>query len=364
MIIAMRHLSTFLFAFALAALLPGEVFAQRGTLKADCIIQLKGTTGGQARLTVMPGTTPAYVLSPTDLHFVLDLPLDETYLITVEHPDCVTKQLYVDANVTVDQRTKDFDFPLKVVLEHHEQPFTYAGPVGFIYYEHGLTDFSYNTEYALTINSRFGERMAELQRTGVDPRSAFTGYTATTTPVAPVSAAPKEDDAMAQWSAVAPMVAHVGPMVHRLSREAGPATLPEQPVDLAPTMEVRVPAPPEIDPSMPLVVSPTTALLGLADVPDIIAVTAHREPGPASNEAKADRSTFTRELIVEEQRVTTIIRITHKDERVTEYRRVLHGSGAIYYFQNGRSISGYSYDTATERMMKVGGNMEREALDL
>jgi hypothetical protein len=342
----MRYTQNIILAIGLACLSPADAFATRGKLLADCIIQIKGAAGGQTRVTVMPGTSPAFVLTPTTPRFVLELVLEETYLLTFEHPGCVTKQLYVDTTVPIEMRTSDFDFPMKVVLEHHKDPFIYAGPVGFIFYEHAITDFSYNTDYAVRINERFAERMAELTRTGVDPRSAIGGYTASTTPPAPAPVLVKDTVFMPFESTVAPTVAHVPPMVHRLIRPDTLARIPEVPLAPVLAMEPRAPATPLIMPGLP---EPTSHPAGLSRIADAVA-REHTEPIADTTLVLAlerPRQAYTRELIVEERRITTVIRFADQDDRSTEYRRVLHSSGAAYYFHDGRSITQHSYDQAT-----------------
>jgi len=362
----MRYTHTLLLAIGLVCLMPVDALAERGKLKADCIIQIKGTKGGQTRLTVMPGTTPAYVLTPTNLHFVLDLVLDEIYLLTFEHPNCVTKQLYVDASVPLNQRTGEFDFPLKVVLEHHKDPFTYAGPVGFIYYEHGLADFSYHTEYAININKRFDERMAELERTGVDPRSASQGYTASTSPVIPVSVVPQQEDVpISAWSTVAPTVAHVAPKVHRLGGTDSPATPKEEEeapavaaVPRVTELPVLVPVVPQAASSLPVMEVRHVVVPAAMDLPP------HVDPGMSPRGTAKPHPDFSWELIVEERRLTTVIRLTNEEHRSTEYRRVLHSSGAAYYFQDGRSISEHSYRQGTELVRNISVTAENDAHSL
>ncbi|MEX1132951.1 MAG: hypothetical protein WEC15_06985 [Flavobacteriales bacterium] len=358
----MRYIHTFLLTIGLVCLIPVGVLAERGTLKADCIIQIKGTKTQQTRLTVMPGTTPAYVLTPTSMHFILDLVLDETYLLTFEHPNCVTKQLYVDTSVPLDQRRKDFDFPLMVVLEHHVEAFSYAGPVGFIYYDHSLTGFSYHTEYAITINKRFGERMVELERTGIDPRTAIQGYTASTTRALPVSVEPQKEIPMPQWSTLAPTVAHVAPMVHRLGNAKSMAHGYEETAMQAESPQPIVPVIGLLMPVVPTTAPPHVSVLRKVDVPEVMDVNTSVELNIAPREKPIPDQDISWQLIVEERSLTTIIRFADKDERRTEYRRVLYSSGAAYYFHDGRSISEYSYDQGTavvRQVAQVGGNGTR-----
>ena len=314
--------------FTTTALLAAPAQAQRGSLTAHCIIRVKGTSTGITVVTVMPGTAPSYVVHPTNAQLVLQLVLEETYVLTFEHPDCVTKQLYVDTSIPIDERTSDFDFPLLVVLEHPAVPFSYAGPVGFIFYQHGLADFSYSTDHSMVVNARFNERMDELQRTGVDPRSAHRGYTASTTPPTATS----RELPSAQEGTVAPMVAHVGPLVHRV--------VTTKPVER--TMAERAtPAPV----SQPVAVLRQRAAEAPGAAP-LDTMSQRIAPLPAVDtalQAMAPERWSTTDLLVEARRITTIIRIRNGAAHSTEYRRVLYTTGAAYFFQDGRSISAYTY---------------------
>jgi len=55
------------------------------------------------------------------------------------------------------------------------------------------------------------------------------------------------------------------------------------------------------------------------------------------------------ELIVERQRVITVIRITENTGHVTEFRRVADRSGSIVHFRDGIAIPEHSYRAATGR---------------
>jgi hypothetical protein len=310
-----------LIAFAAVLSIPAP--GQRGTLSADRIIRLKGTTSGTTLVTVMPGTAPAYRISPANAQLVLDLVLEETYVLTFQHPGCVTKQLYVDTSIPIDMRTTDFHFPLMVVLEHHAEPFTYAGPVGFIFYQHRIADFSYSMDHTIVVDTRFKERMDELEHTGVDPRSAHHGYTATSSP--PIPVATGRPNASPQIGTMAPLVAHTGPLVHRVvaqrptvdavNEQAGPfAHL----ASVGLTLPAAALEPPAAD--------PTPTFIG---------------PIPTASATAERWSTI--DLLVEGRRITTIIRIGDGEAPSTEYRRVLYTTGAAYFFQDGRSISELTY---------------------
>jgi hypothetical protein len=286
----------------------------------------------------------------------------------------VTKQLYVDASVPLEKRSMDFDFPLMVVLEHHEEQFSYAGPVGFIYYEHAITDFSYHTEYAIDIDERFRERMATLERTGTDPRSAIRGYTASTTPATPISVPPPEPIPMTPWSTVAPTVAHVAPMVHRIARDTPPEDTEQEATTRAQATLPRTPAPESMRPRTALPAQhdglevPTPTLRQpstMAPAPQLQpnttpVVSASTSPTIAPVASTPASVAVSWELVVEPRRLTTIIRCADHAQRPTEYRRVLHYSGAAYYFQDGRSISAHTYEQGTAHVREeVGAPKQR-----
>lgn len=347
----MRTLHTLILMMGAAGMPTAEAMTTRGKLMADCIIQLIGTKEGRTRLTVMPGSTAAYILTPSTSHLVLDLPVDETYLLTFEHPGCVTKQLYVDATVPIELRGNDFDFPLKVVLERHSIPFTYAGPVGFIFYEHRITDFSYSTDHSISVSEQFAARMSVMKAGGNDPRAARSGYTASTTdPRLGTTEAPTMTP---EWGTLAPTVATVAPKVHRLAMNASVAHRPESPPPPPVPLELRPPPVVRASTAAPNVpVKAVVTALPAASTATAVkkgddSHHASMDPLPVRAPESSPSPAFTYDVVVEPQRITTIIRIHHITQHSTEFRRVVHRFGGVYYFQDGRSISAHSYDQGT-----------------
>ena len=327
----MPPLHTLLLTLTLACLQPATAQVYRGMLKADCIVQLKGADQGSTKVTVMPGTAAAYVVFPVTPRFVLDLPLEETYLLTFEHPGTTTKQLYVDATVPVEQRTLPFDFPLKVVLEHHDGPFAYAGPVGFIHYQHPITDFGYTTDLRVKVNVHFAERMAALESTGTDPRSAIVGYTASTSAVS--TRMPERNagpDLNTAWSSTAPTVALTAPLVQRLAL-VPKATPPPDAKPLPMVMITTATTPADDMPTMAPPAPAGTLLVTVKTLPAVLVVL------PATTMVRE------RVIIVESRRVTTIVRYSGQPGPNAEYRRVADHTGAVYFFLDGHSITERNY---------------------
>ncbi len=323
-----RSLHSVLYLVMLIAA-PHAISAARGTLYADCILQIKGAQRTGTTITVMPGGSPAYVLSPTTNRFMLELPLDETYLITFEHPDRVTKQLYFDTTVPVEHHAADFDFPLKVVLEHERNDFTYAGPVGYIHYEHSITDFSYETDYTVKMNGSFLERMEVLHRTGADPMGVPEPLASPERAHPPVV---EDPGPIEPGTTLAPVLSRVPPRVQRPVIEPVEPHIPQGSLEEIVVEPVVSDARKLPEPKTPVHHIPR-------NVP-----TARPQPLPEEDPAPV-RANVQREeeQFVESSRVTTIVRYRWDHGRTLEFRRVVHHYGAVFYFQDGQSIPEHRY---------------------
>jgi hypothetical protein len=146
-------------------------FGSRGELKADGTLRTRGVREGELRVTVMPLNAPAYTLPIGSTRFVLELELDNSFVVTFEQAGCITKQLYFDTTVPADLQGGSFTFPFQVTLDKRDEKhaFAYAGPVGFVRYHHQIGDFGFETNYAVLVDPSFGERSAEMEDGGKDP---------------------------------------------------------------------------------------------------------------------------------------------------------------------------------------------------
>lgn len=337
-------------------------FASRGVLNADGTLHTRGVREGELRVTVMPLDAPAYVLPVGSTRFVLELELDNAFVVTFEQAGCITKQLYFDTTVPADRHAASFTFPFKVTLDARDEKhaFAYAGPVGFVRYHHEVADFAYETDYTVLVDPSFGERTAELDRVGVDPiivvPTALAAAVVTSGYHRPEAALP-ERVATGSMGTVAPMVAHIPLMVHRTGGGQEEVVILVVPAD-----EVTTPVSPAIEAAAPVIVplvivrsSPVTVSLppevhvvevklvpptdGSASLPMVVAITKTTPPSAAAGREE--------ELIVEARRVTTIVRIHGPEGRTNEYRRVVNASGGTVFFKDGLNIPEHVYVTAT-----------------
>lgn len=337
------------------------VTADRGTLHADGVLSVKGAREGRARVTVMPMDKPAYMLPQGLSRFVLDLELDNTFLITFEQEGCVTKELYFDTTVPVEQHTAEFSFPFKVTLEDHGHAgaFTYAGPVGFIRYHAEITDFGYETDYTIKVDDSFHQRMAVLKSTGTDPKLAIAmplaAKVVTTSYHRPGEAAPEPEVSIGEGT-LAPIKSEVPRLVHRTGGDATAfSVVADAPAPAPVVVEVIEPVAVNIVPVIeePVLAIPTPKIEPVraappevieASVPAVVPVVVDR---PAVTPVVPGLGAREEQLIVERNRVITIVRIIHPDGHATEYRRVQHRYGAIFFFKDGLSVPEHMYSDGT-----------------
>ncbi len=147
----------------------------RGLLHADGILTVNGGNVADATVTITPAHAPSYKLSKVK-QFTLELELNSSYMVTFEHPDCLTKQLYFETKVPVDYQLDEYHFPFEVVLEveRDNERQAYVGPVGYIRYMDLVNDFDYETDYTLKIDERIKERMETERTVGSNPTALKT----------------------------------------------------------------------------------------------------------------------------------------------------------------------------------------------
>lgn len=328
--------------------------AARGVLKADGIIRVMGADLQSAKVTIVPGNAAAYSLPVSSKHITLDLPLDDVYLISVEREGCPTKEVQFDTRVPVDMHASEFQFPFLVTLEHlsQERMFAYNGPVGFVRYDHTLKDFGYETNYVVRVDEDLNQRMKMIKATGVDPKlmAPISSAIAIDRPRGAYSAALGTFESMSSGT-VAPNVNEVPRLVHLVS---GPRKAEESPVMREAALPVLAPVIPVLRsapvPGKKPIVAEVAPMLNAAPLvvpkaPSLVRVATAAPSAVGVQEAKAiapdatDEFSRTDELIKEPRRVTRIVRLTEPTGTVEEYRMVTHAFGAVFYFQDSRSIT-------------------------
>jgi hypothetical protein len=337
-----------------ACLAPPALYGSRGVLNADGILLVKGADASTAMITVVPENAAAYSLAAGTKRFVLNLPVNDTYLVSFMREGCPTKEVYFDTRVPVERTADAFSFPFQVTLEHMraDRMFAYDGPVGFVRYQHPVLDFGYETQYVVKVNQELHDRMREMESTGTDPKiiqaptaamvvdiprgggepivkMAAPSLEATTasSPENTTASGPESTTAPAPEGTTAPKVSEVPKLVHTL---AGPM----HPVAMA-QAEANIPGPDHAEqPSIAMAPAVSDAT---APQPERSARIDAVAPAIAGHPLGRDRQ---EEVLVDERMVIRIVRFIRPDGTVTdELRKVSHSYGAVFYFHNMQSIT-------------------------
>lgn len=366
---------------------------------------IRGDKSATARVVVTDLQTPGLALDNVSGHFTLDLGLGRNYLLSFEREGMVTKLVYFDTHVPEDEVARSFVFPFQVTLfeQGWNGVMAYDGPVGFVQYVPEKRDFVHRTDYRVVPGSPEEERMKQLvaRREGAAPRAwntstplvrgelkferhgkrngLFVGkaYDAEGRLLAEGrfrDAALKEMHGdfiyyhvngkvesrgrfengrkIGVWERfdtegrpMAERVYDAGALEYGSKAGSAPAVPAKSVMDAS--AEFRSPAPGS---------APATRQVAPAQAATSTSVvTRSRDtlspvrtlPRTVADVAEAPLSERSEELIVERQRVITIIRLPQRTGQVKEYRRVADRHGTVLYFEDGRSIPYSTFHTAT-----------------
>ncbi len=378
-----------------------------GSLHLDGVMVIRGDRSATARVVVTDLQTPGMALDNVSGHFTLNLGLGRNYLLSFEREGMVTKVVYFDTNVPEEELERAFQFPFQVTLfeQGWNRVMAYDGPVGSVRYVPEKRDFVHRTDYRVVPGSPEEERMKQLvaRREGAAPRAWNTStplvrgelkferhgkrnglyvgkaYDAEGRLLAEGrfrDAGLKEMHGDFIYYHVNGQVESRGrfengrkigvwerfdtegrPMAERVydtaALEGGTKAGSAPPVParsaIAASAEGVSPAPKMVPASRQM--SParaTTSPTGVTRSRDAVS------PVRASSGARADVAEApllerSEELIVERQRVITVIRLPQRTGQVKEYRRVADRHGSVLYFEDGRSIPYSAFHTATGR---------------
>lgn len=336
---------------ALALGLAGGLSAARGTLHLDGILQIRGGAASSAKIIVLPTGGMPYAMDNVSGRFTMSLPLDGTYLLSFERDGLVTKQVYFDTTVPIDKHASELSFPFKVTLFSvgKNDVYAYAGPVGIVHYDAGKQDFDHETDYTLKpgvpMFQRITTLMAQMEARGADglPIGAVITYRAS--------------NGSAGGMAVADVGAPTGTEADRALpepvMEALKTSSDDAIVDLPESMP-RGPAEP-----VPLASAPSSMEeLDLAsrivrkplETADARPRMLRQKPSASEAVPAVDPLTLpAEELIVERNRVTTVVRVPEATGQVSEYRRVADRHGMVVHFRDGVQIPEQLYREGTGR---------------
>jgi hypothetical protein len=356
MLIPLRVPRTCIGILTLAAMPVALEAASAAVLLLDGKVRITGAPLDGAIVVIMGHAGQANVLRSGLAHFEHALPLQSTFLLSFEREGCVTKQLYFDTHVPEEVMERaPFDFPFLVTLEAIPTgtPFEYAGPVGYIRYYAAQGDFGYDTDYSRKVDPLLVERMRNRDPQVTNAPSPSPGIPGDLVAARGESASPARRNGIEAVSILTipspltpPALNEHRPVSVRLEPpaaehvHAGTKATASSTPELADRAGVRtsskaqVPSP-ERDERPAAKAGPQRSEAAIGAFPQ-------GSPDPAASGVPARSE----ELVVESRRITTIIRIT-EDGHTTEYRRVHHQFGEVFYFKNGESCSQRQYEEET-----------------
>lgn len=326
-------------SFSCIVVIAGSLCAE--VLHTDGIIRVRNGNWRNARITVVPEFSEPFEIDLTSSKFELDLPLYSTYLLRAEHTGCSTKEVIFDCTVPPHFGQTHFTFPFQIDLEVESSDtiYPYAGPVGLVTFDEGLADFTYVTDYTrihgVATLSALHARMPDsrLDQPFADPAMERSLGNGSTSDVEISGADPL---------GVSPQVVDIASMEEQamlaetlwdepVRKPAGGPSTPD--VTLAnPTAEEKktVPAANASSGSTPAAVVVKSAARKVRIVNTPVEV----EEGPCGTR------TFR-----EEPRCLVWIHRVPSAEGCTEFRKVVHAYGGVFYFHEGRSVTEEVYRT-------------------
>lgn len=297
-------------------------------LEIDGKLRVHGAPLEGARVVVFHEGRTSQVITNDVSHIAMRLDLQSSYLLSFEREGCITKQLLFDTHVPANALADaPFSFPFKVTLEAMpaSSSMGYVGPVGLISYDIAKADFDHDSKYTLVELDRLLE--ATLP-------NSFSASPALDRELLPHMDLLRNAENGLPDMAVRDRVPYMGLPIGHLDAATGKTDAPRvepssgaMPGSGAMSKVVTKAGPrPLIDATFPLRVIDKR-------VPDAMV--------PAFSEGRSE------EFRAEKLRVTTIIRIT-AEGRTTEYRRIAHRYGPVYFFRNGVSCSETVYTKGVE----------------
>ncbi len=310
---------------------PSSAHPATAVLGLDGILRVQRAELRNTTLTILHADGQVEVITKGLEHFKKEFPLRTYALFAFECSGCVTKQLYFDTYVPDNGlQNAPFEFPFEVTLEKPPpgQHFEYAGPVGYIRYRDDIKDFGYDTDYAKRADPLMAERMsAILSKVGSSPAALVPS------PAPALASAPEPSPAVDRNVVVVPTLETRATLVHTTRLPAPDlGSVPVMKPDRMTETRARMPQGEALARSSAVTITKEHTPLSdrSAQVPEGVL----RSP---------DGSSRSEELVVEQLRVTRIVRYLHKD-KVTEFRRVTSKYGPVYYFKDGESCTQRTYE--------------------
>lgn len=327
--------------------------------------------------------------------FSLDLEINQSYVMSFEKNGFVAKKISFNTKApaeAVPNGFTPFDFAVSLFKQYDDiNLVVFNQPVGMIHYDSKLGDFDYDTDYTKSIQSQLEEVLQKVEQKQKEEvaaakveqaRAAETAKAAAKADVqakkdadvlAKAEEKRKEDERKLEEARLAEERKTAQKLeLEQKAKEAAKPQIAEKPAEKPVEKPKPDPKPEPVAPPPPAPVAkvkiptPKPQVHTLASKPNSgedsrrsVPMSMAEEPSPVAmakvnvkNEKRVDEPTDqpevvrNEELLVESNRVTTVIKVT-MGEHADEYRKVVHKWGGQFYFKNGITCSQLQYDSVT-----------------
>ncbi|MEO8590534.1 MAG: hypothetical protein ABI432_14250 [Flavobacteriales bacterium] len=324
--------------------------------------------------------------------FSLDLALNANYVISFEKDGFVAKKLSFNTRVPAEAVANGFtpfDFAVSLFKQYDDiNIVVFNQPVGLIRYESSIGDFDYDTDYTKSIQSQLQQVLAEVEkkqkeetqaaeegakRAAEETKEKARADAEAQKQAAAQQAAQQRAEAEAKKKAEADARAEQARLEsarkeeEKRQAEARRSEEEQRKAQPAPVAEVPKPAP---KPPAPLVAAkkeppppPRVQRSGLqakasedqdsrrTATPTMVeeasrmaaARAAQAEEARPEVVAEVPETIRTEELLVEPTKVMTVVHLETAGVK-TEYRKVIHKWGAVFYFKDGKACTQQVYE--------------------
>jgi len=381
-----------MFAFLTLVLLPTVMIGQT-KFTVNGRVKIEGGDIEGSRVVVYKNGVKERTITSGLNKFSLDLEINQNYIMSFEKDGFVAKKISFNTKApaeAVPNGFTPFDFAVSLFKQYDDiNLVVFNQPVGIIHYDSKLGDFDYDTDYTKSIQSQLEEVLAKVEEKQKQEvaaakeeqlRAVETAKTAAKLEAqakkdaevqAKVQEKQKEEARKLEETRVAEERKSAQKLeLEQKEKEAAKAQLAEKPAEKpveqpkadpkpepvappppAPVAKVKVPTP---KPQIHTLASTPNAgedsrrsvPMGMAEERSPIAMAKVNVKEEDRVEEPIEQPELVRneELLVESNRVTTVVMVTLGDH-ADEYRKVVHKWGGQYYFKNGITCSQLQYDS-------------------
>ncbi|MEZ4806401.1 MAG: hypothetical protein R2815_02875 [Flavobacteriales bacterium] len=364
----------------------------QGKFTVNGRLKIEGGDMGGSRAVLYKNGEKERVITTNLNKFSLDLDLNANYLISFEKDGYVSKKISFNTKVpasAVMTPFTPFDYAVSLFKQYDDiNIVVFNQPVGIIRYEAALGDFDYDTDYTKSIQSQLQDVLDQVEKKQKEEERNGAKEAKRKADEAKVLAK-AEAEAKKLAEAQAREEAERAEQAKREQEEREAAARKE--ADRA-KAEANTPPPPAITPPPPPVrvkeeqprplPTPTPVRYDMARADPIEGEEGRRTVEPTMayedprvaparavhgteerpNEVRSEPVTVrNEELIVEPTKVMAVIQL-ETDGVLTEFRKVTHKWGGVYYFKNGATCTQEVFEREAQRE-ELAGATPRSKLD-